>query len=161
MFVTLRGRDGALRGCVGHLEPAHTTLAQEIAACAVACATRDSRFWPVCEGELCDLVLEISVLSPPVKVDGVDALDPQRYGVVVSSGARRGVLLPNVDGVNSAYDQMRHAAAKAGIALDEDGLALERFEVVKLKESGSPRARHVAQLTRPEPTSRSQPNARR
>jgi AmmeMemoRadiSam system protein A len=142
VFVTLRAPDGGLRGCVGHLEPAHHTLAQEVAACAVACATRDSRFWPVCEGELCDLVLEISMLSPPVKIDGVDALDPHRYGVVVSSGKRRGVLLPNVDGVNSAYDQMRYAAAKAGIALDEEGLALERFEVIKLKERTSPKARH-------------------
>jgi AmmeMemoRadiSam system protein A len=142
VFVTLRGRDGALRGCVGHLEPSHTTLAQEIAACAVACATRDSRFWPVCEGELCDLVLEISMLSPPVKIDGVGALDPERYGVVVTSGTRRGVLLPNVDGVNSAYDQLRFAAAKAGIALDDDGLALERFEVIKLKEHRNPEASH-------------------
>jgi len=135
VFVTLRARDDrALRGCVGHVEPGHATLAQEVAACAIACATRDSRFWPVCEDELCDLEIEISLLSPPARVSSVAELDPNRYGIVVSAGTRRGVLLPNVDGVSSAHDQVRLAAAKAGIAPDAEGLVLERFELVKLKE---------------------------
>jgi AmmeMemoRadiSam system protein A len=137
VFVTLRTRNEALRGCVGHLEPGHGTLAQEVATCAVACATRDSRFWPVCADELCDLVIEISVLSEPVPVASIESLDPSRYGVVVSCGRRRGVLLPNVDGVHSARDQVRLAASKAGIAPEADGILLERFEVIKLREQAA------------------------
>jgi AmmeMemoRadiSam system protein A len=134
VFVTLRTRDGALRGCVGHLEPGYATLADEIAACAVACATRDTRFSPVGEGELSELDLEISLLSAAEPVRSANELDPDRYGVVVSAGERRGVLLPNVDGVRNAHDQVRLAATKAGIAADAEDVALARFEVIKLKD---------------------------
>lgn len=132
-FVTLRSPDGALRGCVGHVEPGFATLAAEVASCAQASATRDSRFLPVQLSELPDLRIELSLLSNPEPISGADALDPERYGVVVAAGARRGVLLPAVEGVTSARDQLRIARLKAGIESQEPA-ELARFEVIKLRE---------------------------
>jgi AmmeMemoRadiSam system protein A len=132
-FVTLRTREGVLRGCVGHIEPGFETLSDEIASCAVAAATRDSRFAPVARGELDDLRIELSLLSSPEPIADPAALDPARYGVVVASGARRGVLLPAIEGIASASEQLRIARAKAGIPLGEPA-SLARFEVLKLLE---------------------------
>jgi AmmeMemoRadiSam system protein A len=133
VFVTLRTRAGALRGCVGHVEPGFETLTAEVASCAVAAATRDSRFAPVALGELDGLRIELSLLTCPEPLADADALDPARYGVVVASGARRGVLLPAIEGIASAREQVRIACAKAGIAPDEPA-SLARFEVLKLLE---------------------------
>jgi AmmeMemoRadiSam system protein A len=150
VFVTLY-RHGELRGCIGHLEPSCATLAQEIATCAVASATRDTRFSPLQSDELDALDVEISLLSPPEAIADQSQLDPQRYGVVVSAGARRGVLLPAIRGIETARDQVRIAASKAGLRLDTP-YTLERFAVLKVKDqrphldapsaSSEPRGRH-------------------
>jgi AmmeMemoRadiSam system protein A len=137
VFVTLRDADGGLRGCIGHLEPKHDTLAEEVAACAIATALHDSRFARVELGELEDLRIEISLLSPAEPVRGLSELDPLRYGVIVSRGERRGVLLPEIEGVSTAAEQVSIASRKAGLAPDED-VSMERFEVVKLRESRPP-----------------------
>jgi AmmeMemoRadiSam system protein A len=132
VFVTLY-RHGELRGCIGHLEPACATLAQEVATCAVASATRDTRFSPVQSDELDALEVEISVLSPPEAIADPSQLDPRRYGVVVSAGTRRGVLLPAIRGIDTARDQVRIAAAKAGLRADTPH-TLERFAVRKVTD---------------------------
>jgi AmmeMemoRadiSam system protein A len=137
VFVTLRDSDGELRGCIGHLEPNYATLSQEVASCAVSSATRDTRFAPVTKDELFDLRIELSVLSPTEPVSGLHRLDPERFGVAVSSGPLRGVLLPGIEGVRSARDQVRIAAAKAGLHADAP-LSLERFEVQKIREDAPP-----------------------
>lgn len=133
VFATLRCAGGELRGCVGHVEPAYRTLADEVASCAVAAATRDSRFPPVQLSELPALRIELSLLGAPEAIADADQLDPARYGVIVAAGARRGVLLPNIDGITSARDQLRIALAKAGLSRDEH-VELARFEVLKLRE---------------------------
>jgi AmmeMemoRadiSam system protein A len=133
VFVTLRTSAAELRGCVGHVEPMFATLSQEVAACAAAAATRDTRFLPVTPGELAELLIEISLLGESQAVASVAELDPARYGVVVSSGVRRGVLLPGIDGIHTAREQVRVAAAKAGLSAAQP-LSLRRFEVTKLIE---------------------------
>jgi MEMO1 family protein len=130
VFVSLR-RAGELRGCIGHIQPLHEGLSQEIADCAVAAATHDPRFDPLGLSELDFLEFEISLLSPPEPVAHIDALDPERYGIVVSAGARRGVLLPDVRGIADRHDQLRFALKKAGLSGDEE-IRIERFQVLKL-----------------------------
>jgi MEMO1 family protein len=131
VFVTLRDPDGALRGCIGRTEPSFTTLAEEIADCAVSAATRDPRFERVQVGEIDRLRIEVSVLSPPEAVTTRAELDPERYGVVVTLGFRRGVLLPDVEGVDSVAAQLHIAAEKAGLR-DDEPYTIERFEVRKI-----------------------------
>jgi AmmeMemoRadiSam system protein A len=133
VFVTLRTPDGQLRGCIGHLGPTCASLSEEVAQCAISSAIDDSRFEPVTAQELDQLAIEISILAPPEPISGVHELDPMRYGVIVSCHARRGVLLPNIEGINSAEEQVRIATAKAGLSLG-DPLRFERFEVLKLAE---------------------------
>lgn len=134
VFVTLRSPDGELRGCIGRTEPAFRTLALEVADCAVAAATRDHRMTPVQSSELARLGIEISVLEPPEEVEGPASLDPKRYGVVVSQGEQRGVLLPEVEGVDTVEDQLRIAMRKGEISAHAP-YRLQRFRVHKVKRS--------------------------
>ncbi|MGD8863086.1 MAG: AmmeMemoRadiSam system protein A [Myxococcales bacterium] len=133
VFVTLRTLDDALRGCIGHMEPMYESLSEEIAACALSSALRDTRFAPVGREELSGLRIEISLLTPTEPVADVGQLDARRYGVVVNAGGRRGVLLPDIEGVDSVEEQIRIASAKAGIPPGTP-LQLERFEVQKVAE---------------------------
>lgn len=139
VFVTLWAPGHRLRGCIGHVEPFSDSLAEEVALCAVSAATRDPRFPRVTPAELGDLHLEISLLHPPEPVSGLDELDPQVYGVVVSSGRRRGVLLAGVDGVRDAAHQVDIARQKAGIGPREP-FAVERFPMTKIEEARGPAA---------------------
>lgn len=133
LFVTLRSLDGSLRGCIGHLEPTHTDLYDELVECAGAAATHDPRFPPVMPSELPHLRIEISLLSAAEPVADSEELDPQRYGVIVSQGGRRGVLLPGIESVDSVAQQLDIAARKAGLVLGPD-VRIERFEVTKFAE---------------------------
>ena len=126
-FVTLY-REGRLRGCIGTLEARMDSLAEEIRHNAVAAATEDPRFAPLSAAELEGLAVSVDVLSAPEPVEDVRELDPARYGVIVSAGARRGVLLPDLDGVDDVETQLDIARDKAGIAASEP-YAIERFEV--------------------------------
>lgn len=127
LFVTLRTRDGALRGCVGHLAPITDTLHAEVAMAVVLAASEDARFPVLGAHELDGLQIEIALVGALEAVDAT-ALDPHRYGVVVSSGIRRGVLLPGGDGVATAEQQIALAMQNAGIGPLEP-LRIERFEV--------------------------------
>lgn len=130
-FVSLKV-DGALRGCIGTIEPTRATLAEEICANAISAGTRDPRFAAVRACELDDLVYDVDVLTPPEPVGSADDLDPARYGVIVScADGRRGLLLPDLDGVDTVDEQLRIAAQKGRIDLDLDDVRLERFEVVR------------------------------
>jgi AmmeMemoRadiSam system protein A len=126
-FVTIK-KLGDLRGCIGTVEPAYVDLAHEIIQNAIAAATRDPRFEPVAESELPHLTYSVDVLSPPERIDGPDALDPRRYGVIVQSGRRRGLLLPDLPGVDSVEEQVAIARAKGGI-LPGELADLYRFQV--------------------------------
>ena len=126
-FVSIK-KLGDLRGCIGTVEPAYVDLAHEIINNAIAAATRDPRFEAVAESELPNLTYSIDVLSPPERIDGPEALDPRCYGVIVQSGRRRGLLLPDLPGVDSVEEQVAIARAKGGI-LPGEPADLYRFQV--------------------------------
>jgi len=126
-FVSLHKR-GALRGCIGTIQPTSSNVAQEVIQNAISAATRDPRFPPVQASELEDLEISVDVLYPPEPIESIDELDPKRYGVVVESGWRRGLLLPDLEGVDTAEYQVEIARRKAGISLHEP-VQLYRFEV--------------------------------
>ncbi len=133
VFVTLRAY-GRLRGCVGTLAPARADIAREIVACAIAAASTDPRFPPVRPDELADLHYEVDVVEPLEAVKGPDDLDPKVYGVLVEGEGRRGVLLPDLDGVDSVERQVEIAHSKAGLAADAL-VALSRFRVRRFVEA--------------------------
>ena len=124
-------KNGELRGCIGTIAPTRDCLAREIVENAIGAACRDPRFPPIEADELPDLEYSVDVLGPAEKVEGPQALDPGRYGVIVSTrDGRRGLLLPDLDGVDTVADQIRIARRKGGIGPDEP-VTLERFEVVR------------------------------
>ncbi|KAF2956757.1 AmmeMemoRadiSam system protein A [Marinitoga sp. 38H-ov] len=114
-FVSLHTMDGDLRGCIGTIEPIYDNLAIEIRENAIAAATRDYRFTPLTAEELDNIEVSVDVLSEPEYIESVDELDPNIYGVIVVSGFKKGVLLPALDGVDTAEEQIRIAKLKAGI----------------------------------------------
>jgi AmmeMemoRadiSam system protein A len=131
VFVSIK-KDGNLRGCIGTTEPVKPNIALEILSNSVSAAVSDPRFDPVGPTELDELTYSVDVLSPPTAISGRDELDVLRYGVIVTRGHRRGLLLPNLDGVNTVDRQISIALEKGGIREDEP-YTLERFEVVRHK----------------------------
>ena len=131
VFVSLK-IDGMLRGCIGTFEPTRPNVAEEIIANAVSSATRDPRFLPVGPEELSQLEYSVDVLTEPEPVESEADLDPKRYGVIVESGWRRGLLLPDLEGVDMVEQQLEIARIKAGIDPDEP-VNLYRFEVRRYK----------------------------
>lgn len=126
-FVSLH-RFGRLRGCIGTIAAATGSVAEEILQNAVSACARDPRFPPVAPEELRELEISVDVLGDAEPVRSPEELDVKRYGVIVSRGRRRGLLLPNLEGVDSVADQIRIARQKGGIGEDEP-FRLERFEV--------------------------------
>ena len=133
-FVSIKTTDGELRGCVGTIEPIRETLAEELIANAINAATRDPRFDPVTPSELTSLRFSVDILAAPQPAEFTD-LDPKNYGVIVEdeSGKLRGLLLPDIEGVDSANQQVSIAARKAGIAPGQP-LKLSRFRVTRFQE---------------------------
>jgi AmmeMemoRadiSam system protein A/AmmeMemoRadiSam system protein B len=130
-FVSLH-KDGQLRGCIGTISPNTNSIAEEIIHNAVSAGTGDPRFDPVRKDELSRIEYSVDVLSEPEDISSKDELDHTRYGVIVESGRRRGLLLPNLDGVNSVDQQLDIALQKAGISRHES-FTMQRFEVVRYK----------------------------
>jgi AmmeMemoRadiSam system protein A len=129
-FVSLHDGRGQLRGCIGTFLPAQPNVALEVVHNAISAATRDPRFPPVRARELADLDVKVDVLSTPEPVSGPHQLDPRRYGVIVQAkeGWRRGLLLPDLEGIDTVEEQIRICRYKAGIGPDE-AVQLLRFEV--------------------------------
>lgn len=130
-FVSLK-RHGELRGCIGTLTPAEPDLGHEILRNTAAAAFSDPRFPPVGPAEVAELSCSVDVLGRPEPA-GLADLDPRRYGVIVSRGGRRGVLLPDLPGVDTVEQQVGIALQKAGISPDEP-FAVERFTVERYRE---------------------------
>jgi MEMO1 family protein len=133
-FVSLKTHAGELRGCIGTIQPMRATLAEELIANAVSAATRDPRFPPVAQEELPDLRYSVDVLHEPEEAS-FEELDPKNYGVIVEdeAGAYRGLLLPDLQGVETARQQVEIAARKAGIRQGTP-LRLWRFRVERFRE---------------------------
>lgn len=131
VFVSLK-KHGELRGCIGTFLPTTENVAAEIIQNAVSAATHDPRFPPVAASELDELEYSVDVLSDPERIRGKEDLDPKRYGVIVKSGELRGLLLPDLEGVDTPEEQIRIAAMKAGI-YSAEGIELYRFEVKRYK----------------------------
>jgi len=131
VFVSLK-KQGELRGCIGTILPTQPSAALEVIRNAVSAATEDPRFSRVQISELDDLDVSVDILGVPERIDAMEKLDPKRYGVIVRHGSRSGVLLPDLEGVDTAEDQVLIACRKAGIDSDES-LDLYRFEVTRYK----------------------------
>lgn len=129
VFVSLK-KFGALRGCIGSLAPTCDCVADEIIRFAVNACSHDPRFEPVREDELPYITVSVDVLTSPEKISSTDELDPKKYGVIVRSGYKSGVLLPDLEGVDTPQDQIRICRRKGGIA-DDESVELERFEVIR------------------------------
>jgi AmmeMemoRadiSam system protein A len=130
-FVCLKVR-GELRGCIGTLTPAEPDLGREIVRNTASAAFTDPRFSPVRSDELEELSFSVDVLGASTVV-AQDELDPRRYGVIVRAPGRRGVLLPDLPGVDTVETQLAIALQKAGISADED-YEIERFTVERYAE---------------------------
>lgn len=129
VFVSLK-LEGRLRGCIGTIAATTESVADEIIINAVSAGDADPRFEPVGIAELPRLVYSVDVLGPAEPIASLDELDPERYGVIVSAGRRRGLLLPHLEGVDTAAQQVEIALKKAGLS-QHDHYSLERFEVIR------------------------------
>jgi len=127
-FVSLHKIDGSLRGCIGTFLPTKENLALEIRDNAIAAATRDPRFSPLSIDELDEIVVSIDILSEPEPVEDISQLDPKKYGVIVESGWKRGLLLPDLEGIDTVETQLGIAKRKAGIH-DFEEFKIYRFTV--------------------------------
>lgn len=127
VFVSLK-KFGNLRGCIGTFMPTQENIAQEIIKNAISAAIEDPRFSSVNATELEELTISVDILSAPEEVDDISHLDSKKYGVIVSSGYKKGLLLPDLKGVDTAGEQVDIARRKAGIYPDEK-VKLHRFEV--------------------------------
>lgn len=131
VFVSLK-ENGQLRGCIGSLEPTTPSVAEEIITYAIYAGTQDPRFMPVSENELDKLDYSVDVLEKPQPVRQIAELDPSVYGVIVSDGSRRGVLLPDLEGVDTVEEQIDIALAKARIPKNAN-YKIEKFKVIRHK----------------------------
>lgn len=128
-FVSLK-EDGKLRGCIGTIQAVRNSLAEEIICNAVSACSEDPRFPPVEQWEAQRLTISVDVLGDTERISSPRDLDVERYGVIVTKGSRRGLLLPNLEGVDTVEQQIAIAKQKAGIK-DHETVELERFEVVR------------------------------
>lgn len=131
VFVSLKVR-GMLRGCIGTFQPTERDVAREVVRNAISAATGDPRFPAVRAGELDTLEYSVDVLTPPERIENARDLDPRRYGVIVQAGPRKGLLLPDLEGVDTAEYQISIAMQKAGIPPGTP-VTLSRFEVKRYR----------------------------
>jgi len=131
VFVSIH-KHGELRGCIGTFEPTRANVAEEIMANAISSATRDPRFPAVNGSELAELEYSVDILTSPESVKDISQLAPKKYGVIVESGFKRGLLLPDLEGVDTVDRQIEICRLKAGITFNEP-VNLYRFEVKRFK----------------------------
>ena len=127
VFVCIK-KHVQLRGCIGTFMPSSECVGTETIVNAISAATKDPRFFPVKEDELENLTYTVDVLSCPEKVKDIAELDPRKYGIIVASGQRRGLLLPDIEGVGTVEEQLKITRLKAGI-LPHEEVEIHKFEV--------------------------------
>lgn len=128
-FVSLK-KNGLLRGCIGTIAPTTENVVEEVVRNAIEAAFYDPRFPSLSLEEFPQIDCSVDVLSQAETILSSDQLDPKQYGVIVTKGPRRGLLLPNLAGVDTVEEQLKIAKSKAGIGPQED-CELERFKVVR------------------------------
>ena len=128
-FVSLH-KDGELRGCIGTILPTTGSVAEEILQNAISACSRDPRFSPVEVSELDEIVYSVDVLGEPERIFDTKDLDVKKFGVIVENGGRRGVLLPDLEGIDTVEQQISIAKQKANIGAREK-VDLWRFEVIR------------------------------
>ncbi len=130
VFVTLhKGKE--LRGCIGTYLPTRKNIIEEIIMNAISAATEDPRFPPVSKNELDEITYSVDVLEEPEEVKDIYELDPNLYGVIVVKGLRRGLLLPQIEGVDTVEEQLRIAKLKAGIHPQDNDVKIYKFKVTR------------------------------
>lgn len=132
VFVSIK-KKGKLRGCIGTFLPTTENIYHEIQRNAIASATQDPRFPPIHPSELSELEYSVDILSPPEPVRSLDELDPKKYGVIVVQGHRKGLLLPDLEGVDTVDEQLRIAKLKAGIDLYDSNVEIFKFKVERYR----------------------------
>ncbi len=132
VFVSIK-KKGKLRGCIGTFLPATDNIYTEIIRNAIAAATEDPRFPPIQESELTELEFSVDVLSPPEPIKSLDELDPKKYGILVVKGWKKGLLLPDIEGVNSIDEQLKITKLKAGIDPFDADVEIYKFTVERYK----------------------------
>ena len=131
VFVSIK-KEGQLRGCIGTYCPQTDNVVTEVIVNAINAATRDPRFEPIRQEELAKLTYSVDVLSELEKVDNISDLDPKHYGIVVTKDQRRGLLLPDLNGVDTVEEQIRISKLKAGIEEHEE-VEIYRFRVMRYR----------------------------
>ncbi|MDD5093079.1 MAG: AmmeMemoRadiSam system protein A [Dehalococcoidia bacterium] len=131
-FISIH-KSGQLRGCIGTFQPTRRNVAEEVIYNAINSATGDYRFSPVTPEELPELTYKVDILTAPELVKNKDELDPKKYGVLVEYQGRRGILLPDLPGVDSVDQQIEIASAKGGI-LPTEPVRIYRFQVRRFEE---------------------------
>jgi AmmeMemoRadiSam system protein A len=130
VFVTLhKGKE--LRGCIGTYLPTRKNIIEEIIMNAISAATEDPRFPPVSKNELDEITYSVDILEEPEEVKDITELDPNLYGVIVIKGFRRGLLLPQIEGVDKVEEQLRIAKLKAGIHPQDNDVKIYKFKVTR------------------------------
>jgi AmmeMemoRadiSam system protein A len=128
VFVCLK-KDGQLRGCIGTFQPCFETLYEEIVHNAVSASTQDPRFLPVTTDELDQISYTVDILSTPEKNLDISDLNPKKFGIIVAKGNKRGLLLPDLEGVDTVEQQLSIARMKAGIGPQASDVEIFQFLV--------------------------------
>ncbi len=132
VFVSIK-KHGRLRGCIGSIEPEKNNLAEEIAQSAISASTKDPRFPPITIDELEDLTISVDLLSSLESVTDLSQLNPKKYGIFVASGGKAGVLLPDLEGIDTVEEQLQIVKKKGKIKPYEK-IKIKRFEVKRYTE---------------------------
>jgi len=135
-FVSWHDGNDNLRGCIGTFMPTKSNVAEEIIVNAVSSAVDDPRFSPMNKDELDSLHCKVDVLSELEQVHNIEKdLNPKKYGVFVTTpDGRSGLLLPDLDGVDTVYQQLSIASQKGGIDPVDDDISVSRFTVDRFEE---------------------------
>lgn len=131
VFVTIQ-KGKKLRGCIGTYLPTKPSLAEEIISNAISACSKDPRFTPVTQQELPLLSYEVSLLFAPEVLENIDRHNPKRHGIIVmTDDGRTGLILPDLDGVNTVHEQVSIACQKAGISFGDETYSIYHFTVEK------------------------------
>jgi|YelNatPaOPRAMG01_1025707.scaffolds.fasta_scaffold194070_2 AmmeMemoRadiSam system protein A len=135
-FVTIEkklpnSKEKELRGCIGTYLPTKENIAKEIISNAISAATKDFRFGEIKKEELPYLSYTVYILSKPQKVLSLEELNPKKYGIIVKSGFKTGLLLPDLKGINTKEEQIFYACQKAGIDPQKEVVEIYKFSAEK------------------------------